>query len=224
MSTETASASSSTQSLTGCVKWFNNGLNYGFITVLSDGEHRNTDVFVHQSNIRTARDCFRTLYTGECVQFDLAKSDNEKHPVHAVNVHGFNGVQLRCEVPRGSGFRSVGSNNSGNGRGNGRGGNGRGGNGRGGNGRVRSGPFRNGNGNGNNNQQKYSDDSSAPTQENGAVVETTTVNATESAAQSIVEPTVSNTETVASAPLDNATAPTSVGKGRGKGRGRKVSA
>lgn len=92
------------QSFTGCVKWFNNGLNYGFITVLSDGEYRNTDVFVHQSNIRTGRDCFRTLYTGECVQFELSKSDNEKHPFHAINVQGFNGVKLRCEAPRGIGF------------------------------------------------------------------------------------------------------------------------
>jgi cold shock CspA family protein len=94
------SSTATGKTLTGCVKWFNNGLNYGFITVLSDGEHRNTDVFVHQSNIKTSRDCFRTLYTGECVQFELAKSDNEKHPIHAVSVQGFNGVQLRCEVPR----------------------------------------------------------------------------------------------------------------------------
>jgi cold shock CspA family protein len=85
--------------LTGCVKWFDNGLNYGFITVLTEGEHHNTDVFVHQSNIQTKRDCFRTLYTGECVQFALAKSDNEKHPFHAVNVNGFNGVMLHCENP-----------------------------------------------------------------------------------------------------------------------------
>jgi cold shock CspA family protein len=102
---ETVSTSAnSTQTLTGCVKWFNNGLNYGFITVLSEGEYRNTDVFVHQSNIQTARDCFRMLYTGECVQFELAKSDNEKHPFHAIKVRGFNNVQLRCETPRGTGF------------------------------------------------------------------------------------------------------------------------
>lgn len=96
----TSSTTSSTASgLTGCVKWFDNGLNYGFITVLSEGEHNKTDVFVHQSNIQTKRDCFRTLYTGECVQFELAKSDNEKHPYHAVNVSGFNGVMLHCENP-----------------------------------------------------------------------------------------------------------------------------
>jgi cold shock CspA family protein len=88
-----------TNSLTGCVKWFDNGLNYGFITVLSEGENKGVDIFVHQSNIRTSRDCFRTLYTGECVQFDLTASNNEKHPYHAVNVHGFNGTLLHCENP-----------------------------------------------------------------------------------------------------------------------------
>lgn len=95
----------SVTTLTGCVKWFDNGLNYGFITVLSEGANHNADIFVHQSNIRTKRDCFRTLYTGECVQFELAKSDNEKHPYHAVNVTGFNGGQLHCENPSYRGFR-----------------------------------------------------------------------------------------------------------------------
>jgi cold shock CspA family protein len=84
--------------LTGCVKWFNNHLNYGFITVVSEGDYKNVDIFVHQSNIKTKQDCFRTLYTNECVSFDLAKSDNAAHPIHAINVSGFNGAQLHCET------------------------------------------------------------------------------------------------------------------------------
>lgn len=104
--------------LTGCVKWFDNSLNYGFITVLSEGEHHNADIFVHQSNIKTKRDCFRTLYTGECVQFELAKSDNEKHPFHAVGVSGFNNSPLHCENPsfRGNGRGRGGSNRGRGGR------------------------------------------------------------------------------------------------------------
>ena len=86
-------------SLTGCVKWFDNGLNYGFITVLSEGEHKGVDIFVHQSNIKTKRDCYRTLYTGECVTFDLVKSKSETHPWNAENVTGFNGAILHCENP-----------------------------------------------------------------------------------------------------------------------------
>ena len=88
-----------TNLLTGCVKWFNNNLNYGFITVLTEGENHNMDIFSHQSNIKTKRDCFRTLYTGECVQFELAKSNSDKHPVHAINITGFNGCLLHCENP-----------------------------------------------------------------------------------------------------------------------------
>lgn len=101
--------------LTGCVKWFDNSLNYGFITVLSEGQHQNADIFVHQSNIKTKRDCFRTLYTGECVQFELAKSDNEKHPFHAVGVSGFNNSPLHCENPsfRGRSSRGRGGYNGG---------------------------------------------------------------------------------------------------------------
>ena len=197
--TTSTTAALTAQPLTGCVKWFNNGLNYGFITVLTDGEHRNTDVFVHQSNIRTARDCFRTLYTGECVQFELAKSDNEKHPFHAVNVHGFNSVSLRCEVPRGAGFRG----NSAGGRG-GRGGYGS----RGG----RGGGFRR---NGGNRQQ--SENAVSATQENTAAG-----SAPAPAAPALTPETSTETETVST--RQDVEASASGAKGRGRGRGRKVNA
>lgn len=86
--------------LTGCVKWFNHNLNYGFITVLTDGEYNKCDIFVHQSNIKTKNECYRTLSPGECVQFQIAKSDNTSHPINAVNVSGFNGGMLNCETAR----------------------------------------------------------------------------------------------------------------------------
>jgi len=141
-----ASLESSVQSLalntvlTGCVKWFNNNLNYGFITVISPGEYNNKDIFCHQSNIKTKNECFRTLYTGECVQFEITKSDNEKHPYHGVNISGFNGCMLHCENPsyhlnsnhsnrdssRGRGNGSRGRGQSSNGRGRGQSSNGRG--------------------------------------------------------------------------------------------------
>ncbi len=110
--------------LTGCVKWFNNNLNYGFITVLTEGEYLNVDVFSHQSNIKTKHNCFRTLYTGECVQFELAKSDNIKHPFHAVNISGFNGGLLHCENSNyrqnnGKTYKNDNGNGNGNDNGNG---------------------------------------------------------------------------------------------------------
>ena len=135
--TNTESSATSKTLLTGCVKWFNNNLNYGFITVLTEGEHHNKDIFSHQSNIKTKRECFRTLYTGECVQFELAKSDNDKHPIHAINVSGFNGCLLHCENPsyrvnngggnREGGHREGGSHEGGSHEGGFRGGKSRGG-------------------------------------------------------------------------------------------------
>jgi len=103
------------KTLTGCVKWFNNNLNYGFITVLTEGEYLNLDVFSHQTNIKTKHNCFRTLYTGECVQFELAKSDNSKHPFHAVNISGFNGGMMHCENPnyrQTNGVKTYNNNNN----------------------------------------------------------------------------------------------------------------
>ena len=139
-STEQAQAQSQTPVLTGCVKWFRNDLNYGFITVLTDGEHHNKDIFCHQSNIKTKKECFRTLYTGECVQFEITKSDNEKHPYHGVNISGFNGCMLHCENPNfvrnkregGDSSRGRGGGGQRDGGNRGRGGSsGRGGNGQG---------------------------------------------------------------------------------------------
>jgi cold shock CspA family protein len=206
-STATSTATSSNASgLTGCVKWFDNGLNYGFITVLSEGEHNKTDVFVHQSNIQTKRDCFRTLYTGECVQFELAKSDNEKHPYHAVNVSGFNGVMLHCENPN---YRPRG-----NFRGRGRGGfQSRGNRGN----YTRS--------SGDRNSQTTNSDSNANANANATEVdnhqqvqtENATVEQTSAPVAPVVAPVVESVQTTTSAGTTQET-----GVRRGRGRGRKA--
>jgi cold shock CspA family protein len=101
--------------LTGCVKWFNHNLNYGFVTVLTEGKNHNVDIFVHQSNIKTKNDCYRTLSPGECVQFEIAKSDNTVHPIHAINVTGFNGGMLNCESARPRNFNGGGDARGGRG-------------------------------------------------------------------------------------------------------------
>jgi len=86
--------------ISGIVKWFNSKHKYGFITVLSEGEYKNTDLFVHQSNIITKEPCYRFLVAEENVIFEIKTTDNEKHPKQAVNVSGLNGVTLKCEIPR----------------------------------------------------------------------------------------------------------------------------
>ena len=86
--------------ISGTVKWFNSKHKYGFITVLSEGEYKNTDLFVHQSNIITKEPCYRFLVAEENVIFEIKTTDNEKHPKQAVNVKGLNNVALKCETPR----------------------------------------------------------------------------------------------------------------------------
>lgn len=86
--------------LTGCVKWFDNSLNYGFVTVITGGEHHGKDVFAHQSNIKTqSPETFRSLNCGECVEFYITSTTDERHPEHATDISGYQGNKLQCENP-----------------------------------------------------------------------------------------------------------------------------
>ena len=99
--------------LSGCVKWFNSKHKYGFITVSTEGEYKNIDLFVHQSNINTKEPCYRFLIAGENVKFEVKVTNDEKHPSQAVNVSELNGGSLKCEVPRQQSNYSGQSNQSG---------------------------------------------------------------------------------------------------------------
>ena len=83
--------------IVGQVKWFSNQLNYGFITVLSDGEHNGIDVFVHQTNISPQVSNYRTLSTGEYVSFILTHNEGDKHPYQGTNITGYGGGKLMCD-------------------------------------------------------------------------------------------------------------------------------
>jgi cold shock CspA family protein len=86
--------------LTGCVKWFDNSLNYGFVTVITGGEHNGKDVFAHQSNIKTqSPETYRSLNCGECVEFYITSTSDERHPEHATDISGYQGNKLQCENP-----------------------------------------------------------------------------------------------------------------------------
>ncbi len=56
----------------GKVKWFNNAKGFGFVVV--DGT--NDDIFAHFSQIKM--DGYKTLKTGQVVQFDLIEGDKGK--------------------------------------------------------------------------------------------------------------------------------------------------
>ena len=92
------SDSSEKKSLLGCVKWFNNKVGYGFIT-LSDGSLEQ-DIFVHHSALNTSDEQYKYLVQGEYVSFELVKSTepDSKHEYFAGNVSGVNGGKLMCET------------------------------------------------------------------------------------------------------------------------------
>ena len=111
----------------GIVKWFDNKLNFGFVTITHcrdgttiDNSDSNIgqDIFVHQTNLMTSSDSvFRTLNKLDRVEFSLEVSEGE-HKFQAVKVTGPFGAFLNCELaPR----RSPGHNMNNRGRGRGRG-------------------------------------------------------------------------------------------------------
>jgi CspA family cold shock protein len=89
--------SAASEHLLGRVKWFNNKAGYGFITV-TDGTRSGTDVFVHHSSVNVENQQYKYLVQGEYVEFDLVKTDSEKHEWQASRVSGIKGGKLMCET------------------------------------------------------------------------------------------------------------------------------
>ena len=81
----------------GRVKWFNNRAGYGFITV-SNGDHKNEDVFVHHSAVQVKQEQYRYLVQGEYVDFKLCAVSGEEHKWQAGEVSGVDGEKLMCET------------------------------------------------------------------------------------------------------------------------------
>ena len=73
------------------VKWFNHKSGYGFITDLET----NSDVFVHHNGIVTGDNVYKTLTTGEYVEYDT--SNDKSNKTLAINVTGIKGGKLLCE-------------------------------------------------------------------------------------------------------------------------------
>ena len=79
----------------GQVKWFNNKIGYGFITVLNEKDEK--DVFVHHMNICPLESNYRTLRTGEYVEFILEQNCDGEHKEQATQVTGIYGNELLCD-------------------------------------------------------------------------------------------------------------------------------
>ena len=105
----------------GCCKWFDQSKGYGFITLMEKGDEERT-VFVHYSALAGDDKQFKTLFPGEYVSFDLAKSTSntavaaestqpatvsQKPQLQAINVTGVNGGPLFCTNPANRGLLSA---------------------------------------------------------------------------------------------------------------------
>lgn len=91
----------SAQGLTfvGRVKWFNNKVGYGFITI-TDGPQSGTDIFVnHRKIVTDPEDQYKYLVQGEYVEFILQPAEEDgKHEFQAGKVCGIKGGKLMCET------------------------------------------------------------------------------------------------------------------------------
>ena len=83
--------------MTGRVKWFNNKVGYGFITI-TDGDNVGSDIFAHHSAINVENQQYKYLVQGEYVEFELIKTTNEKHEYQASGICGIKGGKLMCET------------------------------------------------------------------------------------------------------------------------------
>lgn len=95
----TGSETKDTIHLIGRVKWFNNKVGYGFITI-TDGERSGSDIFVHHSAINVENQQYKYLVQGEYVELDLIRPDTNKHEWQASNIIGIKGGKLMCETRR----------------------------------------------------------------------------------------------------------------------------
>jgi Cold shock proteins len=83
----------------GRVKWFNNRLGYGFVTLLHNVDGNNTvsdtvDVFCHHSNLRPKESSFRSLTQGEYVELRIGNCADKENQVQAEDVTGVCGGPL----------------------------------------------------------------------------------------------------------------------------------
>jgi len=97
----------------GYVKWFDDAKGFGFVKILTAGEHYDSDIFVHQSNIRPSRSTYRTLRENECITFNLSEDERPQ----ALDVTGVNGKLFCDSQPAFKGRRNTnnpGQNGAGN--------------------------------------------------------------------------------------------------------------
>ena len=82
---ETSTSVTESEKFIGCVKWFNNKVGYGFITI-KEGEKSGSDIFVHHSSINVSNNQYKYLVQGEYIEFNLINVENSTHEYQAADV------------------------------------------------------------------------------------------------------------------------------------------
>lgn len=78
----------------GNCKWFNSRIGYGFVTIVSDGDKKGKDIFVHHTGVKPKNSNFRTLQKGEYISLDVVDGTNG---LQGVNITGVFGGPLMCD-------------------------------------------------------------------------------------------------------------------------------
>jgi CspA family cold shock protein len=81
-------------SYVGNCKWFNSKIGYGFVTIVSDGDKKGQDIFVHHSGVKPKNSHFRTLTKGEYISLDVEQGENG---LQGSNITGVFGGPLMCD-------------------------------------------------------------------------------------------------------------------------------
>ena len=78
----------------GNCKWFNSRIGYGFVTIVSEGDKKGKDIFVHHTGLKPKNSNFRTLSKGEYISLDVEEGANG---LQGVNITGVLGGPLMCD-------------------------------------------------------------------------------------------------------------------------------
>ncbi|AUF82471.1 cold-shock protein [Tetraselmis virus 1] len=84
----------SDDSVVGRCKWYDDRKGYGFI-VVCEGQNKNSDIFVHNKNIKPMISQRRTIKKGEYVSMNIAVGEDGRP--QATDVTGVFGGPLMCD-------------------------------------------------------------------------------------------------------------------------------
>ena len=80
----------------GNCKWFNSRIGYGFVTIVSEGENKGKDIFVHHTGVKPKNSNFRTLHSlaYRALKLDKTNVMKDEHYKDLENI-----LQLRLTNP-----------------------------------------------------------------------------------------------------------------------------